>query len=243
MPGLGLGMKVRAFAVDVDGTITTEDGTVDLEAASVLRNLEKMGYRVVLVSGRSGWELYALSMYLGLCGVVVGENGGVTVFKSPLNIRLWSDNTEPLLAYEHLTRQVSGLTLRDAFPRFTEVVLERTVDVNLLRSKLREGGFRVKVLDSGYALHISSEGVDKGTGVLKALSMLSVQPSEAVAIGDSETDVPMFLACGFSIAVGNADVPARSAARHVTAAHMGAGVVEGVGYVLENLISEPPPSR
>lgn len=233
-------LNVKAFAVDVDGTMTSEEGGVDLEAASVLRNLERMGHRVVLVSGRSGWELLALSVYLGLCRVVVGENGGVTVNRSPLNIRLWADNTEPVLAYEYLSKRVEGLVLRDVFPRFTEMVLERTVDVGLLRSEVTRGGFKVKVLDSGYAYHITNEGVDKGKGLARALEILAVKPEEVVAIGDSETDVPMFELAGYSIAVGNCDSEARRSARYVVRGHQGAGVVDAVSYTLERLISDGP---
>jgi phosphoglycolate phosphatase (TIGR01487 family) len=231
-------MKVSAFAVDVDGTLTAEEGGVDLEAASVLTNLQRMGYPVILVSGRSGWELLSLSINLGLSRVVVGENGGVSVFKSPLRIRLWAENTQPILAYDFLSSKVDSLVLRDTFPRFTEVVLERTVDVKLLRGLLEGRGFGVKVLDSGYAFHITNEGVDKGLGLSKVLQMMEVPPKEVVAIGDSETDVPMFDLAGYSIAVGNCDEAARAAADKVVRGRQGSGVVEAVAFALETLISD-----
>ena len=229
-------MKVRAFAVDVDGTLTAEEGGVDLEAASVLSNVERIGYPVVLVSGRSGWELLALSINLGLSRVVVGENGGVTVFKSPLSIRLWADNTQPTLAYEYLSSRIDGLVLRDTFPRFTEVVLERTMDVGVLRKELAGSGLNVKVLDSGYAFHITNVGVDKSLGLSKVLQTMKVPPEEVVAIGDSETDVPMFNLVGYSVAVGNSDDAARAASKHFVKGRQGAGVIEGIGFTFERLM-------
>ncbi len=230
-------MKVSALAVDVDGTLTAEEGGVDLEAASTLANVQKMGYPVILVSGRSGWELLGLSINLGLSRVVVGENGGVTVFKTPLEIRLWADNTQPLLAYDYLASKVEGIVLRDTFPRFTEVVLERTVDVGVLRRALDGSGLSVKVLDSGYAFHITNSAVDKALGLSKVLGMMRIPPAEVVAIGDSETDTPMFGLVGHSIAVGNSDSAARAAAEHIVKGRQGAGVVEAVGYALGKLIS------
>ncbi len=229
-------MKVSAFAVDVDGTLTAEEGGVDLEAASVLANVERLGYPVVLVSGRSGWELLALSINLGLSRVVVGENGGVTVFKSPLSIRLWADNTQPTLAYEYLSKRIDGLVLRDTFPRFTEVVLERTMDVGILRRELAGSGIGVKVLDSGYAFHITNVGVDKSLGLSKVLQQMKVPPEEVVAIGDSETDVPMFNLVGYSVAVGNSDAAARAASKHFVKGKQGEGVIEGVGFTFERLV-------
>jgi hypothetical protein len=234
-------MKVRAFAVDVDGTLTAEEGGVDLEAASVLANVQRMGYPVVLVSGRSGWELLALSINLGLSRVVVGENGGVTVFRSPLSIRLWADNTQPTLAYEYLSERIDGLVLRDTFPRFTEVVLERTMDVDILRKELDGSGIKVKVLDSGYAFHITNVGVDKSLGLSKVLQQMKVSPEEVVAIGDSETDVPMFNLVGYGIAVGNSDTAARATAKHAVRGKQGAGVVEGVSFAFEKLIKAGSP--
>ena len=230
-------MKVRAFAVDVDGTLTAEEGGIDLEAASVLANVSKMGYPVILVSGRSGWELLALSINLDLSRIVVGENGGVTVFRSPLSIRLWADNAQPVLAYEFLSKRIDGLVLRDTFPRFTEIVLERNMDVNILRKELMNSDFKVKVLDSGYAFHVTNVGVDKSLGLSKVLQQMEVPPEEVVAIGDSETDVPMFKMAGYGIAVGNSDDAARSAASHVVKGRQGAGVMEGIAFTLEKLIS------
>jgi phosphoglycolate phosphatase (TIGR01487 family) len=228
-------MKVSAFAVDVDGTLTAEEGGVDLEAASTLANVQRMGYPVILVSGRSGWELLALSINLCLSRVVVGENGGVTVFRTPLSIRLWGDNTQPLLAYDYLSQRLEGLVLRDTFPRFTEVVLERTMDVNILMKTLEGSGLKVNVLDSGYAFHITSSAVDKSVGLSKVLEMMKIPPEEVVAIGDSETDVPMFGLVGYSIAVGNSDAAARAAAKHVVKGKQGAGVIEAVGHALRKM--------
>ncbi|HVP24096.1 MAG TPA: phosphoglycolate phosphatase [Conexivisphaerales archaeon] len=230
-------MKVSAFAVDVDGTLTAEEGGIDLEAASVLANLERMGYPVILVSGRSGWELLELSINLCLSRVVVGENGGVSVYKSPLRIRLWSDNTQPVLAYEYLSQRVKGLVLRDTFPRFTEVVLERTMEVGVLREALEGSGLNVKVLDSGYAFHITSGKVDKSVGLSKVLEEMRIRPEEVVAIGDSETDVPMFKMVGYSICVGNGDVAARAACKHIVKGRQGSGVIEAVAFSLGTLIS------
>jgi hydroxymethylpyrimidine pyrophosphatase-like HAD family hydrolase len=105
-----------------------------------------------------------------------------------------------------------------------------------LRKELEGSGINVKVLDSGYAFHITNVGVDKGTGLIKVLQMMKVAPEEVVAIGDSETDVPMFNQVGYSIAVGNSDDAARAASRHFVKGRQGAGVIEGIGYTFERLI-------
>jgi hydroxymethylpyrimidine pyrophosphatase-like HAD family hydrolase len=167
----------------------------------------------------------------------------VSVFRSPLSIRLWADNTQPTLAYEYLSRKLDGLVLRDTFPRFTEVVLERTMDVAVLRKELAGSGINVKVLDSGYAFHITNVGVDKSLGLSKVLQQMKVPPEEVVAIGDSETDVPMFNLVGYSITVGNSDDAARAAAKHIVKGKQGSGVIEAVSFTFEKLIKAGSLSR
>ena len=52
---------VKAFAVDIDGTLTENgNGLVHLPAVSKLRFLERSGYKVVFVTGRSAIEAYIL---------------------------------------------------------------------------------------------------------------------------------------------------------------------------------------
>ena len=52
----------------------------------------------------------------------------------------------------------------------------------------------VSITDSGYAYHINSKGIDKGSGFLEAIKMLEVDLNDTIAIGDSETDIPLFKA-------------------------------------------------
>jgi phosphoglycolate phosphatase (TIGR01487 family) len=229
-------VRVRAIITDVDGTMTDGYPVIDLEAASVLRNLERMGFRVLLASGRSVFELYSLSMFLGLCKVVVGENGAVIINGSPADTRILADNFAPLQALAYLKKNLQAIKQKSTLPRYTEVVLERSPDVGTVREAITRSDIPVKVLDSGYAYHIVNSHVEKSLGVREALRLLGIELRESVAIGDSETDVSLFRDCGFGIAVGNCDEPARSAAGFVTKAPGGQGLVEAVTYTLEKLI-------
>lgn len=65
---------------------------------------------------------------------------------------------------------------------------------------------------------ITALGVDKALGVRRALDLLGLDPAGAVAFGDMPNDLPMFAACGRSVAVGNAHPAVLAAATHVTAA-------------------------
>ena len=70
--------KVQVFAIDIDGTLTENgNGTIYLPAVSKLRFLERLGFKVIFVTGRSSIEAYILSIFCGTTRVAVGENGGV----------------------------------------------------------------------------------------------------------------------------------------------------------------------
>ncbi len=118
----------------------------------------------------------------------------------------------------------------------TEVVLLRTFDLQEGQKILDEHGLNLYLSDSKYAFHINENGVDKARGLKEALTMLKADPEEAVTIGDSETDVPMYGICGYSIALGHAEDAVKKKAAHVVAGREGAGLVEAIDYIAFNYL-------
>jgi phosphoglycolate phosphatase (TIGR01487 family) len=227
--------EIRGFAVDVDGTIADYKGRIDFEAAATLSRLEDLGYRVVFASGRTAWEVHQLATYLGTSRISVGENGGV-VSRSPLDIQILGDISHGLEALDQLAKRIDGVEIKPTMPRFTEVVLKRSFDLDEGRRVLEECGLPVRLIDSTFAYHITDSEVNKGRGLKIALEYLEIEPSEVVAIGDSDTDIPMFEVCGNSIAVGNATEGARKHAAHLVEEHLGAGLVEAIRLTFRELI-------
>ena len=181
-------MAIKAFAVDVDGTITENGGRLNLDAVLTLRRLEKHGYRIILVSGRSAWEVFALAIYLGTTRVAVGENGAVVAI-SPVDMAILADNSYSVMAYELLSQKIDCVKLRRVFPRLAEVTLERTFDIKIGRQILKESGLPVYISDSKYAYHIIHNDVNKAKGMRIALQYLHLGFNETVAIGDSEAEI------------------------------------------------------
>lgn len=228
-------MKVKCFAIDVDGTMTEDGGKLHLEAVNATRWLENQGYNVIFVSGRSAQETFSLAVYAGTTRVVVGENGGV-LQSSPNKVTLIGDKTYPLLAYDYLSSRMDGVNLMDVNPRVTEVVLERSFDIEKGKEILEESKLPVGLVDSKYSFHITEKGLDKAKGLRVALQLLKLNPSDCVAIGDSETDVPLFRMCGYSIAVGNASDEVKAEASFSTPIEMGRGTVRAIEHVTEKFL-------
>ncbi len=79
----------------------------------------------------------------------------------------------------------------------------------------------------------TARGVDKGFGLRALCAALGVDPAEAVAIGDSEVDVPMFRAAGLGVAVEGATPGALAAADRVIPGPADDGVAQFIEGLLD----------
>jgi len=221
-------LKPKIYAVDIDGTITdNKGGWVDLDALAALRYLVKLGHKVIYVTGRSSIEAYVLSVFGGTTRIAVGENGGI-ITSGPDEHKLIGNKQECLKAFQFIKTKIPEAVEKPVFPRITEVVLERNFDVNLGKKILAENNFNVQLSDSMYAYHINSKGVNKANGFLEVMEMFSATKQDVIAIGDSETDVPLFGLADVSVALGNATDDVKSHATITVQGHAGDGIIEAL---------------
>ena len=228
-------MKKRTFAVDIDGTITENGGgRIHLDALDALRRLTNMGHNVIFVTGRSSVEGFLLSVFGGTTKITVGENGGCITLDTNEHILL-GDIKECKNAFQVIKNNIDNVIEKPVFPRMTEVVLERTFDLDLARKVVSENNLNVELSDSQYAFHINSSGIDKGTGFSKIMKKLSILRDDVIAIGDSATDIPLFKVAKTSIALGNASDQVKSKATMVVSAKAGDGVLEALDKLAPKL--------
>jgi phosphoglycolate phosphatase (TIGR01487 family) len=201
-----------------------------LDGIATLRYLEFLGLKVIYVTGRASIEAYVLAVFGGTTLVAVGENGGA-IMTAPDEHILLANKQNCLRGYEILKNNIEGVQMKPVFNRLTEVVLSRTFDVREGRKILEENNLNLSLSDSKYAFHINEKGVDKGVGLLEALKILNLDPQEAVAIGDSETDLPLFDLCGYSIALHHAEDIVKTRATHVVRGTEGSGLVDAIDLV------------
>ena len=227
-------LKKKTFAIDIDGTITLNGmGTINLDALSKLRSLKDEGHNVIFVTGRSSVEGYLLSIFGGLTHMSVGENGGCITYGDKIQHKLLGNKGECIHALATIqSRLGSEIKEKPVFPRMTEVVLERTFEIEKAKKIVDEDNLNVVLTDSGYAYHINSKGVNKGSGFLEVIKMLDVDLNDVIAIGDSETDIPLFKIVENSIAVSNSTENLKKVAKIVTTKKSGEGVLEGLDSIL-----------
>jgi len=231
-------LRKKVLAVDIDGTITLNGfGKIHLEALQKLRKLKNDGHDVIFVTGRSSIEAYLLSIFGGLTLLGVGENGGCITHGEIMKHEMIGNKAECLEALAFLKEQLDEeIEEKPVFPRLTEVVLDRTFDINNAQKLLEENKFNVGLFDSGFAYHINSNGIDKGSGLIKALEMLNVDLEDTIAFGDSETDVPLFRTVKNNIAVNNSIPELKQIAKIVTTKKSGEGVLEGLSMISDQFL-------
>jgi len=226
-------LKKKVLAVDIDGTVTLNGfGTIHLKALEKLRNLKNDGHHVIFVTGRSSVEAYILSIFGGLTLLGVGENGGCITHGEIMTHKMLGNKEECQNAFSYLKQILDEpISEKRVFPRLTEVVLDRTFNIKNAQKLLDENGFNVGLFDSGYAYHINSRGIDKGSGLIKALEMLNADLEDTIALGDSETDVPLFRTVKNNIAVNNSIPELKEIAKIVTTKNSGEGLLEGLDMI------------
>lgn len=224
-------MQTKLFAIDIDGTITENGaGRIHLDALDALRHMIRLGHKVVFVSGRSSVEGYVLSVFGGMTRVAVGENGGAITF-GPSEHKLLGNKGECMKAFQLIKSIIPEANEKPVFPRLTEVVLERNFDIDIAKDIVAKNNLPVQLSDSQYAFHINSRGIDKARGFSEVMNMFSISAKDVIAIGDSETDVPLFKLAGLSIALGNAFDSVKSQATLSVSGKSGDGVIQALEHI------------
>lgn len=72
-------IRYKLIALDVDGTLITDDHRLDRETKEAVRAVHEQGARIVLCTGRGAVSTLPILEELGLDGVVITHNGGATV--------------------------------------------------------------------------------------------------------------------------------------------------------------------
>ena len=220
------------LAVDIDGTLTRPDKSLDPRVFDPLRAWEAP---VVVATGKSFPYPVGLCEFLGIPGNVVAENGGVVYVEAADEVVYDGDRTAAEAVAE--TYREAGYDLgwgaADMVNRWRETELAVARDRPLEPLERAAADHGLDVVDTGYAYHVKSPGKDKGEGLKTAARLLERDPGEFVAVGDSENDAAVFGVAGRSYAVANADEAARAAADELTDAGFADGFLEALGRVRE----------
>ena len=216
---------MKALVIDIDGTLTDEQRRLDLRAAVAIRELT---VPVILASGNVLCFLKCAAKLIGTSDIMIAENGGVISmgFDGPVHVSGDKARCQEVLG---MLGEYFDLEELDGLERRSEVALRRNFDIDAARQVLVDGNIRgIELVDTGFAVHIKTVDVNKGTALVHVAEMMGLDTGDFVAIGDSANDIEMIRAAGLGVAVGNAHPALKDAADLVTAGQYGAGVVEAL---------------
>jgi hydroxymethylpyrimidine pyrophosphatase-like HAD family hydrolase len=226
---------IRALALDFDRTLMPTAGGSYRFASRTLTEVRAMGLRVILVSGREYATLARIARHLGTIDAVVAEDGAVVDSPFAGRPKRFGESTGL-----RVRRRFAGASLRGV--EYGQVV------VSLPRRSARRAARLVSRLAVTFSFNadrvmIVPRGVNKATGVRRAMKGMRLPPNAFAAIGDGENDLPLLRAAALSGAVRNAVSRLRAVADYTCRAAVGAGVREFVRGPLSERIALRPVRR
>jgi HAD superfamily hydrolase (TIGR01484 family) len=164
---------------------------------------------------------------------MIAENGGIIIEKKTSEpIYLFDiEKGEIKEAFEHLCKVIPVRKIKRSDLRRTEIALYRDFDPEFIRRILEN--FKVRVVDTKFAIHITDPNVNKGRALSVVAKMMGLTVEEFAAIGDSENDYETLQTAGLGIGVGEEKL--RGAANFVTECDFAEGGVKALKYIIEEV--------
>jgi phosphoglycolate phosphatase (TIGR01487 family) len=213
-----------ALAADYDGTLA-HHGVVSAQTLDAVERLRAAGKQLVLVTGRELEELKNVFPQVGVCDLVVAENGAVLYRPKTGRVRLMAEAPPSSFAQELRTRGV---------PVNVGRVIVATVEPheNAVLQTIKNMGLELEVIFNKGSVMILPTGVNKATGLRAGLARLGLSTRQVIGVGDAENDHAFLRICGCGIAVANALPTLKERADFVTQHPHGEGVTELIDQLL-----------
>ncbi len=229
-------VRFQALALDYDGTLVSHDHLTDATVAA-LERARRAGLQLILITGRTFFELSRVCRRLDLFDVVVAENGAVLHYPAEDAIRDEGPSPPP--------RLIAALD-RQAIPFQVGRVIVATGHSyeGQVRRIMAELGVELELVRNRAALMLLPPGVSKGSGLKHALQRLGLSFHDVLAIGDAENDLEMFATCGFAACPASAVAEVTQVADWVFAGEGGEAVTRAIdGPILDGSLSPPRSGR
>jgi len=224
-------MHYLALASDYDGTLA-QDSHVSDEALAAIRRLKASGRKFILVTGREVPELESVFPDYKVCDAIIAENGALIV---------WPEHgREEVLGEPPPEKFLTEVVHRDIKPFSVGKVIfatwrpHETAVLDIIQSL----GLEYQIIFNKRAVMVLPSGINKATGLKKALERMNLAPANLVGVGDAENDHAFLESCAVAAAVGNALPLLKDRCDVVLTADHGACVVELIDRLLATDLQE-----
>jgi phosphoglycolate phosphatase (TIGR01487 family) len=221
----------KVIVTDIDYTLTDANLRLNTRAVEKIRRLETKGVRVILMSGRNISTTGSLAQFVGTCGFVGAESGGV-IARYQLPIRILGRVERARAALRLLKRRMGRKVVERPDSRYglrlSDVSMERSFELEEAARMLRKTRMKVQLVDTGVTFQLMDVRVNKGRALEELARQAGFRLSNAVAIGDNYNDLSLFRKAGYSVAVENAPDAVKECADYVCKHSYGQGFLEAV---------------
>jgi hydroxymethylpyrimidine pyrophosphatase-like HAD family hydrolase len=196
---------LQLVAMDLDGTLAEFDNPIKSTTLELLQQLQKVGVKLVLTSGKSASYLAGLVRQSGLKEIIiVGDNGGVIWFShafpppKPIVMEMTPAAIEDLQKVRTALLAEFGDKVwvqpnQVTFSLFgTEGNIEKVFAV-CDRVFKEEKIKHLKNFKTAGALDVLPINIDKGVALNRIQKELNIPIKDTAVIGDGSNDFPMFL--------------------------------------------------
>jgi HAD superfamily hydrolase (TIGR01484 family) len=233
----------KLLALDMDGTLLTEDKTVSKENRAAIEAAERAGIKVMFATGRGIQNVETYVEDLKLEAPIITVNGS-EVWAAPgkLHSRTLLD---PALVKEMHAIALEYDTWYWAYAvgeifnkeRWVEHIdaqqwlkfgyyYEEAASLLAIRTKLESWGVLEITNSHPSNIELNPKGINKASGVRQVCEMFGFEMSQVIAMGDSLNDISMIREAGLGVAMGNAQDEVKRLADVVTVSNEEHGVAK-----------------
>lgn len=251
-------MAVKLVISDIDGTLVQHqprlndlaqaDALIPQTAVDAVRRLHSNGIIVAGVTGRTYEQSKDVLSAVGITGPCVFAGGAVIRNLPDGKVLHETTLTEESIAIVQgiMSKYLASGRSIELNPssldpsKYNSIWAKlRIEDTDAVVEELKKVPDVYFVVNSGhghnaeFGVAVLGKGADKGSATRKLLSILNVDRSEVVCVGDGTNDIPMFHECGVGIAMGNGAESLKEAADYVVAPIEQDGFKDAVDTILD----------
>lgn len=243
--------KYRLLALDMDGTLLTDDHRISKKTGEAIRDAREAGITVILSTGRAFENAVPYAEELGLDSPMVTVNGS-EVWKKPHQIYIrhlldreavnrlvdlseshdtwfWAYSTKRQYNRENWNADIDS----EDWLKFGYFNEDKDVLGSLWKELRVLGGLELSN-SSPDNIEINPFGIHKASGLRTVCDLIGCTMSQTVSIGDSLNDLAAIQASGLGIAMGNAQGDVKRAADAVVRSNNEDGIAQAIWeYVLK----------
>lgn len=217
-------MQYLALATDYDGTLALH-GRVSVATLEALGRARQSGRKLIMVTGRELPDLRSVFPQLELFDLIVAENGALLYWPA--------ENRTEVLAEPPPESLCEALKERNLPVSCGKVVIgtwrpHETTVLEVISSL----GLEHHIIFNKDAVMVLPSGINKATGLARALEEMKISADAVVGIGDAENDHAFLDSCAVAAAVDNALPSLKDHCDLVMTKDHGDGVIELIDRLL-----------